>query len=313
MKKTAIFYTLLFIAATLLAGCGREKTKDDRIEEKALRLYNAEMKSGDFCKAAQVVAGRFEYPDDYQTSNDVLTERMLKWEVRRREVTLDCKKQKWPAYKAAIENRLNDLRQKKDEYESLQRVAVAMVGGSFDEDQMSRHCFASFAISNKSKFPISAVGFADDPLHNHVGDFMVQQADRADAAAGPNGDFLRAVAAHERMRVQHIPPVDYASGQTDGEWNGARNPISSGDTKIVAMCNFKIAGPDSIYRQMDEPSYSMAVKWVALGSGERVELWRYVRGESGYDFDNQIQSLQRKLITEDPNQSMATDQHGGQS
>jgi hypothetical protein len=103
-----------------------------------------------------------------------------------------------------------------------------------------------------------------------------------------------------------------AGGQTDGEWNGAGSSIASGDTQIVNICNFKIAGPDSIYRRMDEPSYSMAVKWVALGSGERVDLWRYVRGETGYDFDNQIQSLQQKLATEDPNRS-AANQNGGQS
>jgi len=266
-----------------------------------LPLYKGLIKKDDFCGAMSVAAQRFEYPDDYQTDRNVLNKRMIEWDKRRRDVVVDCKKQLWPKVKEGIDNQIATLQNRKDEFENLKLVTVSIIGGSFGDDQMQRHCVASFGISNKSRYDIIGVGFADDQKSNRVEDYYNNLANETDGGAGPKGIIQIGAMVSNRQTAQSVEQADNSNGEVSGGWGDGKDVIKGGEVRTVQMCNFNIAGPDSVYRKMGNSEFTMKVKQIALVGGEKIDLWRYENAEEGYNFAAGIEALKAKLVSEDPN------------
>jgi hypothetical protein len=264
MRKKLINILLVSVSIILVA-CG-EKAKDDKIEDIAVPLFDKFVNEKSYCKALEITQKRFDYIIDHQTSNEELNKRFLKWQKRAQAVELGCRKEQWPKKEAGL---LTEIKIKKDEnekYENLMKFVVSIPANSFGRDAMERDCAYDLAVKNNSTASIMGFSYevtsSGDPNHRGEGSYQLREG----------------YAKEEEYKI-----------------------ISPGEGKTVRVCEFSIGGGESKLREIKSGLIPVDVSVIELESREKIDLFRYKKKESGYDFSSQIEALKKRIVDENPN------------
>lgn len=259
--KTSLTQILFITIALFLFGCG-EKSKDDKIEESALPLYEKFLNEKSFCKAFEITQKRFEYVYDHQTSNEELNKRAIKWNARAKAVDLDCEKEKWPKKENELLLKIKRQTDNYDIYENLSKFSVAIPKDSFGRDSVDRYCAFNLAIKNNSKFTIDGFSYDANNIYQM-----------------PSDSF----------------PISLKQD------NDSKSIIPGEDRIIKVDCNLLIGSISDELKRYELPMIPLNVHAVSLSSGENIELFRYRRKEQSYNFLDEINRLKKQLIDENPN------------
>lgn len=264
MRKNLIHVSVVAVCIALTA-CG-EKTKDEKIEDLALPLYDKYVSDKNYCKAYEITQQRFEYATDYQTSNGNLARQYLKWQNRAKAVELDCRKQLWPKKEALL---LMEIKKKNDlyeKYEDLMKFSISIPADSFGRDDRQRDCAYDLDIHNNSKLQI--MGFA----------YEITSSD--DSYYSGKGAY--------QLREGYPQESEYVA-------------IAPKENRIARVCDFSIGGGDSKLRNVKIGLIPLNVRMIELESRETINISGYKKKESGYDFLSEIAALKKRIVDENPN------------
>lgn len=262
MCKLRRYFTLI-VSTLVLTACG-EKSKDDKMEDLALPLYKQMVSEKQYCKALEVTKKRFDYIVDHQTSNEELRKRFGVWAVRARSVESGCRKELWPAIAARIQAQIEQKTAEYTKYQEMIKVTAFVPTASFGKDAVDRECMYDVVIQNGSPYRIASFNFiAQKPFETH--------------------DEGRYPAFDENSKRQEA------------------KTIAAGEERRIRMCNFGFGGPFSSLRTAQVDTIPLVVTKIVLEPAGEMDLNRFRQKAKGFDFENDITELKRRLVKENPN------------
>ena len=227
-------------------------------------LYKQMVSEKRYCKALEVTKKRFDYIVDHQTSNEELQKRFGVWIERARRVESGCRKELWSAIATRIQAQIEQKTAEYTKYQEMIKVTAFIPTASFGKDAVDRECMYDVVIQNGSPHRIGSFNFiAQKPFETH------------DAGS--------------------YPALDEHSKQQEAK------TIAAGEERSIRMCNFGFGGPFSALRAAKVDKIPLVLTRIVLEPAQEMDLNRFRQKADGFDFENDIIKLKRRLVNENPN------------
>lgn len=186
---------VLATAMVAMSGCGARSHDEDR-EAAFLPQYEAAVTAERYCEALEVTATRFDYADTGRLQPAV-AKRIMEWQPRIEAAKVGCARERWPARETELKAQIKDTQDKQALYESLDKLSLQLVAGSWREDGRGQLCLIDVLARNGSDQSISKFTLSAEPAEDHGVEASVGPLDPALAP----GEARKIVACADRIDV----------------------------------------------------------------------------------------------------------------